>query len=277
MTALLNEDPLARLQALAQHHSHSFEGRQVQWRSFGRGEPLVLLHGGHGSWLHWVRNIEALAVNHQVWAPNLPGFGDSDDAGPAGMADLLDSMQAGLDQLLGAQTRFDLVGFSFGGLVSAQLAARCQRVRRLALLGPGGHDSERRPRGALLNWHRLKDEAKITETMRHNLQMHMLHQSDSIDALALRVHTEACRATRFRSKVVSLAGGLAAALAQYHGELLLAWGEHDVTATPEQLLTTLANNHLQRQTLIAPGVGHWVQFEAAPTINQQLLSFFESK
>ncbi|MFZ2738887.1 MAG: alpha/beta fold hydrolase [Burkholderiaceae bacterium] len=277
MMDVLNQNPLARLNALAQRHSHSVVGRHVQWRSFGQGAPLVLLHGGHGSWLHWARNIDALSRKHQLWLPDMPGFGESDAAGPAGMADLLDAMQAGLDQLLGAQTHFDLAGFSFGGLVAAKLAARCQRVRRLALLGPGGHGGERRPTGVLLNWHRLKDEAQVAQAMRQNLLLHMLHHSAALDAQALQIHTEACRATRFRSKPISLAGGLGAALAQYQGELLLAWGEHDVTATPEQLVQTLALQNPQRQTLIVPGAGHWVQYEAAEVINQQLLSFFKSE
>ena len=25
---------------------------------WGEGRPLVLLHGGTGSWMHWVRNVE---------------------------------------------------------------------------------------------------------------------------------------------------------------------------------------------------------------------------
>ncbi len=27
----------------------------VAYRAFGEGEPLVLMHGGAGSWEHWVR------------------------------------------------------------------------------------------------------------------------------------------------------------------------------------------------------------------------------
>ena len=28
-------------------------GVKVSWRSWGKGTPLVLLHGGYGSWRHW--------------------------------------------------------------------------------------------------------------------------------------------------------------------------------------------------------------------------------
>ena len=39
--------------------------------------PLVLLHGGSGSWTHWLRNINALVdAGRWVLVPDLPGFGD---------------------------------------------------------------------------------------------------------------------------------------------------------------------------------------------------------
>ncbi|MDB5843914.1 MAG: hydrolase-like protein, partial [Polaromonas sp.] len=53
------------------------------WRCWGEGAPVVLLHGGSGSWTHWIRNIPTLvACSRQVWAPDLPGFADS--ASPPG-------------------------------------------------------------------------------------------------------------------------------------------------------------------------------------------------
>ena len=71
---------IARLDAAAEHRSVPFsDGRAMHWRIFGQGNPLVLLHGGHGSWLHWIRNIDALSRDHMLFVPDLPGFGDSDD------------------------------------------------------------------------------------------------------------------------------------------------------------------------------------------------------
>ena len=40
-------------------------------------EPLVLLHGGSGSWTHWVKNVLHLSQTRDVWGLDLPGFGDS--------------------------------------------------------------------------------------------------------------------------------------------------------------------------------------------------------
>ena len=268
---------ITQLEAQATRHRVEVQGSFVCWRQFGEGPPLVLLHGGHGSWLHWVRNIEALAARFTVWVPDLPGYGDSDELGEGrsgDMAQLVHATLASLDALIGAGTWIDLVGFSFGGLVSAQIAARRPRIRHLVLLGAAGHGGLRRPRGELKNWHRTKTQESINDCMRHNLQMHMLFDPAQIDALALAVHTASCQHARFRSRPTSQAGGLSAALDQSSAQMLLIWGEHDVTAEPTVLVQSWTEGQPQRQALIVPGVGHWVQYESADEINRLLLGYF---
>ena len=266
---------IARLQAQAQRHDISHEGASVCWRQFGSGPPLVLLHGGHGSWLHWVRNIEALATQHTVYVADMPGYGDSGPIESGDLPTLLHTTLGSLNALLGAQQSIDLAGFSFGGLVAAQLAAQRGFVRRLCLFGPAGHRSTRRPRGKLVNWKQAfkeGDAKTLAELMRHNLVAHMLYEKANIDALAIQVHTASCVKTRFVSKHVSRAGGLSEALDAFQGPTLLAWGEHDVTADPVPLLPTLCLGHAHRQGHIIKGAGHWVQYESAEAVNRLLLS-----
>lgn len=274
-------DPfITQLEAQASRHKVEVQGRMVCWRQFGEGPPLVLLHGGHGSWLHWARNIEALATRFTLWVPDLPGFGDSDDLGPSrsgDMADLVSATLTSLDALVGADTWIDLVGFSFGGLVAAQMAAQRLRIRNLVLLGGAGHGGLRRPRGELMNWHRAKTQEAIDACMHHNLQMHMLFDPVQIDALALAVHSVSCQRARFRSRPISQAGGLSTALDQSSAQVLLVWGEHDVTAEPAVLATSLVAGHPQRQARILSGVGHWVQYESAAQINHLLLAVLSPK
>lgn len=265
------------LSAQARTERVACAGGRVCWRGFGNGSPVVLVHGGHGSWLHWVRNIEALAAQHTVWVPDLPGFGDSDVPEGDGLAALLAPTLSTLDTLVGPATPLQLVGFSFGGLVAAHLAAQRPLVRRLALLGSGGHQGARRPKGDLVNWKpawRAGDAAAMEQAMRHNLAMHMLSvPAADIDPLALRVHTQSCVRTRFRSKEISRAGGLASALAVYAGPTLLVWGEHDVTAEPAAIAATLAAPLPEARTHLVDGAGHWVQYERADAINPLLRSW----
>lgn len=262
-------DQVARLERLATRHEVFVNSRTVTWRRFGQGEPLILIHGGHGSWLHWVRNVEYLAQHHEVWVSDLPGYGDSDPPDGPGLDGLVDATCSSLDALLGPSIPVRLVGFSFGGLVAATLAARRPAVIQLALLGPAGHGGIRRPRGELQAWQGLPPGSQDwLHAMRHNLLMHMLHEARSIDDLALQVHGQSCLAARFHSKKISRSGGLRQALDAYSGPALLVWGEHDVTADPASIGAQLTGDHAQREGIVIQGAGHWVQYEMADRVNK---------
>lgn len=96
--------------AAATHVNVPHERGHIRWRRWGgQGRPLVLLHGGHGSWLHWVRNIEALAERREVWVPDMPGYGDSaevagDSGEPGHQQRLVDVLAASIDRVLGPGT-----------------------------------------------------------------------------------------------------------------------------------------------------------------------------
>jgi len=254
-------------------------GGRVAWRRFGTGMPLVLLHGGHGSWLHWVRNIDALsAAGHAVLVPDMPGFGDSDAlAGDPHSADRLDRLVDALDRccdaLLGADAPVDLAGFSFGGLVAADLAQRRSGIRRLALLGPAGHGSRRRPRAALVDW-RIDDRAAREGALRHNLEAHMIADPQQVDDLALAVHEASCLGTRYRSKEISLKASLRDVLHGVDRPVLAIFGEHDVTATPADAIASLQQLNPRPRCVTVPGAGHWVQFERPAVVNHELIDWF---
>ena len=274
---------IARIAALGTVHDAVHAGVQVRWHRFGPAQshtpPLVLLHGGHGSWMHWLRNIEALAARHVVWVPDMPGFLDSAEPPPPrtgedALEPLLAVLQATLDSLVGATTPVGLCGVSFGGFVAVRLAVRRGNTARLALLGTAGHATMRRLRVDMINWRAAPDRAAEVAALRHNLMALMLHDPAALDALAFEIHDIACHGTRLRSKEVSLAGGLQAALdvldtrgvPQY-----LLWGAHDATADPVPLVASLTAGHPLRQGHVIANAGHWVQYEAAQAANAWLL------
>jgi 2-hydroxy-6-oxonona-2,4-dienedioate hydrolase len=262
-----------RLEARAERVDVAFEGANFRWRRFGRGTPLVLVHGGNGSWLHWVRNIEALSASHELWLPDLPGCGDSDAMPPpATLERLVAALRHGIDTLTGARTDIGIGAFSFGSVLSSNVAVARGHVRRLALLGATGHGLPRQPL-ALQNWRNLPEAAQ-DEAHRHNLAALMLHEPSAADALALVVHRGASQRTRLRSKQLSHTSATRDALDRLSMPVLLAWGEHDPTSGGPQTAGTLCEGHPNRQWLLLPGAGHWLQYERADEVNALLARWF---
>ena len=257
---------------------------KIAWHEYGAGEPIVLLHGGHGSHQHWVRNVEALGAHYRVLVPDLPGYGESDVPPEPTMASLVDTLRLALDERIGEGTPIRLVGFSFGGLVAAKMAALRPNVTHLSLLGAAGHGTTRRPKGKLQDWKtalQANDDVALRGVMRHNLLLHMLAHDVSINDEALDIHTSACLKTRFHSKKISHAGGLMEALATAHQvnpamALSAVWGEHDVTCTPASVLELLESQGALSHKQITLNAGHWVQYEAAKETNAFLLKAMRS-
>lgn len=278
---------IARVEALCSHHDPVHAGLRVRWRRFEGAQapasslpPLLLLHGGHGSWMHWLRNVDALCRDRTVWVPDMPGFHDSATPpaaalGQAQTAPLLEPLLATLDALVGSHTAIDVAGFSFGGLVAALLAARRGHVRRLALVGSAGHGTARRQKRDMVNWRAAADRSEEIAALHHNLATLLLHHPASIDALAFAIHDISCHGTRFKSRESSRTpGALQAALAASPIPQLLAWGEHDVTADVRPLAARLAQEHAQRECVVLDGAGHWAQYERADATNELLSRWF---
>lgn len=97
------------------------------------GRPVVLLHGIGGGRAIWAGSVAALAAaGFDAIALDLPGYGDSRDATPGGMAVMADAVRATLDAL--GLPRAALVGHSMGGMVAQTLAVGApERVSAMVL------------------------------------------------------------------------------------------------------------------------------------------------
>src|ERR1700683_2505946 len=109
----------------------------VRYYEAGRGQPLVFLHGAGGLDLD-LGFLAALAEKFHVYAPLVPGYGDSQECDE--LRDMLDFTLHTWDVVaaLGLKNPI-LVGFSMGGRIAAEMAAVGPRdVTRLALIAPAG-------------------------------------------------------------------------------------------------------------------------------------------
>jgi len=256
----------------------SVDGVQLVWHSWGDpGRPaLVLLHGGSGSWTHWVRNIAPLRnAGWRVLVPDLPGFGDSDlPPGCTDVPDLPAHLHAGLQQLA-PQGPVQIVGFSFGGMTGALwLAEYPEDAQALVLVGAPGLGLTVPERIPLKGWRHLPTPQAQDDVHRHNLMALMLQQAQSLDALALDVHRANVQRDRMPRRRLSSTPIVAQALPRIAARISAIYGEHDALYTnrlPDvrEALARLAPNWGQWHTV--PGAGHWVIYEAAEAFHQALL------
>jgi pimeloyl-ACP methyl ester carboxylesterase len=100
----------------------------------GKGEPMLLLHGGLGSIEMFEPGLATLAENRMVIAVDLQGHGRTELGDrPINLVDIGDDMAVILSQL--GNNRVDVMGYSIGGGVALRLAVQHpEMVRRLVLV-----------------------------------------------------------------------------------------------------------------------------------------------
>ena len=244
-------------------------GGEMVWRCWGSGRPVVLLHGAHGSWTHWIRNIEPLAANATVVVPDLPGHGDSAlTAEPGSGSALVRTMAAGLRRVLGRDAPYVLVGFSFGATIAARLARHDgDRVRSLVVISLGGFGDRANLR--LESVRRLSEAHEIDAAHRRNLEILMVADPAAIDAETIRIQRENVERARIEPRDVDWPTRTPAEIQAFAGPVVAIYGERDATIVPsaahrrDELLAFRPGADVR----IVAGAGHWVQYEAPDAVN----------
>ena len=248
------------------------------WHKWGQGTPLLLLHGGSGSWLHWLRTIPVLEQHHSVWVPDLPGMGDSamphEPYEPEPYSDVI---RAGFEILVPGAASIDVMGFSFGAGLAARFACRVDgRVRHMVLSGANFYMPK--PMGRRLNLQsvkRIEDPAERLQAVRNNLRVMMVHHEKNIDDLALQLyHTDIVRRRLPRvafSGFATMRGDLERVKLQ--GRLTAISGADDqiIGHDAEGQAAQLHALRPDAQYHAIPGAGHWVMYEGAEGYNAALL------
>lgn len=254
-------------------------GVQTVWHVWGQPDhpAVVLLHGGSGSWTHWVRNIAPLRdAGWRVLVPDLPGFGDSDlPPGGTDVPDLLAHLHVGLEQLA-PQGGVQIVGFSFGGMAGALwLAEYPGDAGALVLVGAPGLGLSSPQRTPLKGWRHLPTTEQQNQVHSHNLMALMFEHKQSLDELALALHAANVARDRMPRRRLSSTPIVAEALPRIRARVSAIYGEHDALyrqrlAEVQEALPRWAPNWGQWHTV--PDAGHWVLYEAADAFNAALLA-----
>lgn len=107
----------------------------VHYEVYGRGKPVILLHGWLGSWGLWQETMAYLGTSYRTYALDFWGFGESGRKRETyDVQDFVSLVDQFMEQL--GIVRAPLVGHSMGGTVSLSVAIKYpERVSKVIVAG----------------------------------------------------------------------------------------------------------------------------------------------
>ncbi len=104
-----------------------------------RTQSVVFLHGYGGQARQWKNQLDEFSISERVLAIDLRGHGKSDKPyGNYSMVQIVEDLEMALDELA-VETKFHLVGHSFGGAIATEYAvAHPERIDQLILIATAG-------------------------------------------------------------------------------------------------------------------------------------------
>jgi pimeloyl-ACP methyl ester carboxylesterase len=269
---------LAELDRRAERFETPCGDGTMVWRRWGTGAPLVLFHGGSGSWSHWSRNIDALAQRYQVWVPDLPASGESSmPPEPTTAQSYAAVVAAGIEALI-PDGQVAIAGFSLGShLAEAVAEAIPDRLRLVVLIrGNWGVPGEN-PSPRLRKWRNVDDPVERAAVLRHNLATLMLHDPAIIDDAMIRAYDADLKRSRLKPGFFNTSRD-PALLEKLRMPVVCIAGEYDVYAMPSVAAQAEAVQRRRPGTPfhIIAGAGHWVIYEAADRVNPLLLELLSA-
>jgi len=257
----------------------------------GKGEPLLMLHGGGPGatgMSNYSRNIDVLGTSFQLIIPDMPGYGGSTKgisrADPFG--DIAQSMCGMLDKL--NVERAHVVGNSLGGAVALRLGLESpERVRRLVLMGPGGIGVGRSipTKGLMKLLTYYSGSGPSREKLREFIQYLVFDPSQIGEDLITERYKSSIDPEVIKNPPLIKPRGLPPRtmdllrdprLDRMSHRVLIMWGADDRVNRPSgglKLLQRLPNAELY----LVNKVGHWIQWERPDEFNDLVSSFLSRR
>lgn len=107
----------------------------VHYEVFGKGRPVLFLHGWLGSWRYWLPSMEVASSYFRTYAFDLIGFGDTYQRSIEPSIGAYGEQVIRFLDALGIE-RITLVGHSMGGMVALKTAIEHpERIERVVTVG----------------------------------------------------------------------------------------------------------------------------------------------
>ena len=261
----------------------------VHYVKAGQGPPLVLLHGLGVSVATWHNNFSAFASRYKVYAPDLPGHGDTDKPDiPYGLDVGVEFLPEFLDAL-GLDGNVTLMGNSAGGMVAAASALRQpDRFKALVLISPVGLGRNlglpiRLASLPLIGkpLHKLDGKSKTRFVQRIFHDKSALHPEAYQELIRVRSIPEARRTELGVIRRNVTFRGLRKSLVIPHHDMLnlpvptlLVWGRQDKIIPVKHALHA-AERYPSMEVRIFQECGHWPHMEQSEAFNQAVLDFLD--
>jgi 3-oxoadipate enol-lactonase len=246
----------------------------VAWFEWGRGEPLVLVHGLADDHRAWRKVLPWLALERRLVAYDLRGHGQTTLGAPDGTLRQLAGDLVALLDAVGLQ-RADLCGFSLGGTIVMRAAIdRPERVRRLLPVATSSRVGR-----AAAGWYeeraRLADEGRLQPVLEQDTREQLAGAPGELaDHLAVRRQSTADPrgfANAGRAMARLSAEPLDPDLGRIQAPTLVVAAELDALCPPRAAEIIAAGIPGARMEVV-PGSGHQVELERPAELSRAILS-----
>lgn len=250
----------------------------------GAGLPIVLLHGFPLDHTMWSAQIDALAGDYRIIAPDLRGFGRS-QLGAAHpergitMDEYADDVAELLDKL-GIDEPIVLVGFSMGGYIAWQFLRKfADRVRALVQCDTkAAADTDE----ARANRHKMADNVaqwgapRIAEMIGPTLLAQQTFDSRPQAVATIRrvVGSSAPEAIAAAQRGMAIRPDMTSLLPKITVPTLVVVGQEDGLSPPQEM-RGIADAIPNAQFVEIPAAGHMTTVENPAAVNEAILNFLK--
>jgi pimeloyl-ACP methyl ester carboxylesterase len=239
------------------------DGAVVHYEYFGRGRPLMFIHGWLGSWRYWLPTMDALSEEYRVYAFDLWGFGDSDKSKHEYSVDSYVRLLHSFVLELGVFGAIPLVGHALGAVVAVLFAKEHPDIvdRVMAVSLP--------LQGAAVNRRVLSGGGSLLDRV--------LGRSPTAGYEDVEQESQRTAPGAVDQSVQSVMDlNLQPSLESIGRPLLILQGEHDTVVAPmDPSRFDGASNSMR--FLVMPGARHFPMLDQSSQFNRLLLDFLRSE
>lgn len=249
----------------------------VHYEVFGRGRPVILLHGYQGSWGLWQQTMAYLGAFYRTYALDFWGFGESGTKRSTyAVKDFVSLVHQFMEQL--GIVRAPLVGHSMGGTVGLMTAIQYpENVQKVVVIGSPIAGS------SLYFFPRVFGYKSIGWLTYHNLWIYKgiyrmlspFYSKDKNWAKMMDRDVSRTSLEAFFSSIGSLRRtDLRPDLHQVHCPVMGMYGEKDIVVDPRQwkpLQEGVSKAHIEHFHT----AGHFIMLDEPINFNQKLKNFLD--